>query len=91
MDRRDCIRLAAAAAAAAVAARLVPVSAAFAQSKYPQSTIRQIIKDPEFGRVMESAGLEARADASSAAAQAYLASERERLVPIIKAAGLQPV
>jgi tripartite-type tricarboxylate transporter receptor subunit TctC len=51
----------------------------------------QIIKDPEFGRVMESAGLEARADASPAAAQAYLASERERLVPIIKAAGLQPV
>jgi len=27
----------------------------------------------------------------NAAAQAYLASERERLVPIIKAAGLQPV
>jgi len=51
----------------------------------------QIIKDPEFGRVMESAGLEARTDASPAAAQAYLASERERLVPIIKAAGLQPV
>jgi hypothetical protein len=40
---------------------------------------------------MESAGLEARTDASPAAAQAYLASERERLVPIIKAAGLQPV
>ena len=40
---------------------------------------------------MESAGLEARADASPAAAEAYLASERERLVPIIKAAGLQPL
>jgi tripartite-type tricarboxylate transporter receptor subunit TctC len=51
----------------------------------------QIIKDHEFWRVMESAGLEARADASPAAAQAYFASERERLVPIIKAAGLQPV
>ena len=50
----------------------------------------QIIKDPEFGRVMESAGLEIRVDASPAAAEAYLASERQRLVPIIKAAGLQP-
>src|SRR5665647_2639578 len=39
MDRRDCIRL----AAAAIAARLLPVSAAFAQSKYPQSTIRLIV------------------------------------------------
>ena len=63
----------------------------------PQSIIAQIseatariIKDPEFGKVMESAGLEARADASPAAAEAYISSERERLVPIIKAAGLQP-
>ena len=50
----------------------------------------QIIKDPEFGRVLEAAGLDTRVDVSPAAAQAYLASERERLVPIIKAAGLQP-
>ena len=50
----------------------------------------QIIKDPDSTRCMESAGLETRADVSPAAAEAYLASERERLVPIIKAAGLQP-
>jgi len=40
MDRRDCIRL----AAATVAARLLPISAAFAQSKYPQSTIRLVVR-----------------------------------------------
>ncbi len=50
----------------------------------------QIIKDPEFGKIMESAGLEPRTDASPAAAEAYLASERQRLVPVIKAAGMQP-
>lgn len=50
----------------------------------------QIVKDPDFGRVLEAAGLETRADVSPATAEAYLASERERLVPIIKAAGLQP-
>ena len=50
----------------------------------------QIIKDPEFARVLEAAGLETRSDVSAAAAQTYLASERERLVPIIKAAGMQP-
>lgn len=50
----------------------------------------QIAKDPDFGKAMESAGLEPRTDASPAAAESYLASERQRLVPIIKAAGLQP-
>ena len=39
MDRRDCIRL----GAAAVVARLLPVGAAFAQPKYPQSTIRLVV------------------------------------------------
>jgi tripartite-type tricarboxylate transporter receptor subunit TctC len=63
----------------------------------PQSIIAQIaeataqiVKDPEFGKVLEAAGLETRADVSPAAAEAYLVTERERLVPIIKAAGLQP-
>jgi tripartite-type tricarboxylate transporter receptor subunit TctC len=63
----------------------------------PQSIVQQIsaataqvVKDADFGKAMESSGLEARADASPAAAEAYLASERQRLVPIIKAAGLQP-
>lgn len=50
----------------------------------------QAIQNPDFQRVMEAAGLETRSDASAATAQAYLTSERERLVPIIKAAGLQP-
>jgi hypothetical protein len=39
---------------------------------------------------MEAAGLETRTDATAATAQAYLVAERERLIPIIKAAGLQP-
>ena len=50
----------------------------------------QIVKAPDFQKLMESAGLDTRADVSPAAAEAYLVSERRRLVPIIKAAGLQP-
>jgi tripartite-type tricarboxylate transporter receptor subunit TctC len=63
----------------------------------PQPIVAQIadataaaIKDAEFIRILEAAGLEARADVTPAGAQAFLAAERERLVPIIKAAGLQP-
>lgn len=47
------------------------------------------IKEPDFDRVLEAAGLEARSDATPAGAQAFLVAERERLLPIIKAAGLQ--
>jgi tripartite-type tricarboxylate transporter receptor subunit TctC len=50
----------------------------------------QAIKSADFGRAMEAAGLETRTDATAATAQAYLVAERERLIPIIKAAGLQP-
>jgi len=50
----------------------------------------QVMQGPDFQRVMEAAGLDTRADAGAAAAQNYLAAERERLVPIIKAAGLEP-
>lgn len=64
----------------------------------PQAVIEQIaaatakaMKDPDFDRVLEAGGLEARPDASPAAAKAFLAAERDHLVPIIKAAGLQPV
>ncbi len=46
------------------------------------------IKQSEFLRVLQAAGLEARADSSAAAARAYFAAEREHLLPIIKAAGL---
>lgn len=47
------------------------------------------MQEPDFDRVLEAGGLEARADASPAGAQAFLTAEREHLVPIIKAAGLQ--
>ncbi|HWL31030.1 MAG TPA: tripartite tricarboxylate transporter substrate-binding protein [Xanthobacteraceae bacterium] len=68
----------------------------FAPAKTPQPIVAQIakatgevIKDPAFIRVLEAAGLEARPDASSAAAEAFLSAERQRLVPIIQAAGLK--
>jgi tripartite-type tricarboxylate transporter receptor subunit TctC len=63
----------------------------------PQPIIDQIadatasvIKQPEFDLALRAAGLQARTDASPAAAQAFLTSERQRLIPIIEAAGLQP-
>jgi tripartite-type tricarboxylate transporter receptor subunit TctC len=63
----------------------------------PQPIIVQIsevtgtaMKRPDFDLALEAAGLEARSDASPAGAQAFLASERQRLIPIIKAAGLRP-
>jgi tripartite-type tricarboxylate transporter receptor subunit TctC len=49
-----------------------------------------VLKQPEFDSALRAAGLEARSDASAAGAQAFLASERQRLIPILKAAGLQP-
>ncbi len=49
-----------------------------------------VIKRPDFDLALQAAGLEARSDASPAGAQAFLASERQRLIPIIEAAGLQP-
>ena len=67
----------------------------FAPAGTPQPIVTQIsaatadaVKDPEFVRVLEAAGLETRQDASSAAAQAFLEAERKRLVPVIKAAGM---
>jgi tripartite-type tricarboxylate transporter receptor subunit TctC len=50
----------------------------------------KVIKDPDFVRIMLAAGLDARTDAGADTARAYLAAERERLVPVIKAAGLEP-
>jgi tripartite-type tricarboxylate transporter receptor subunit TctC len=49
-----------------------------------------VIKQPEFDLALRAAGLQARSDASPAAAEAFLVSERQRLIPIIEAAGLQP-
>ena len=63
----------------------------------PQSVVSQlsaataqVMQSPDFQHVMEAAGLETRTDASAAGAQSYLAAERERLVPIIQVAGLEP-
>jgi len=39
---------------------------------------------------LQEAGLEARSDLTPAGAQSFLARERAHLLPIIKAAGLQP-
>src|SRR5437879_2115064 len=50
----------------------------------------QIIKTSEFQGALENSGLETRPDASPAGAKAFLVQEREHLLPIIKAAGLQP-
>jgi tripartite-type tricarboxylate transporter receptor subunit TctC len=62
----------------------------------PQSIIDQIsgvtadvIKQPEFDAALQVAGLEARSDASPAGAEAFLVAERQRLIPIIEAAGMQ--
>ena len=69
----------------------------FAPAGTPQPVITQIsdvtatvISQPDFNLALRAAGLEARSDASPAGAQAFLASERQRLIPIIEAAGLQP-
>jgi tripartite-type tricarboxylate transporter receptor subunit TctC len=63
----------------------------------PQSIIDQIaaanvkaMQDPDFDRLLEASGLEARSDVGPAAAKAFLIAEREHLVPIIEAAGLHP-
>ena len=68
----------------------------FAPAGTPQPIVNQIsavtaaaVKDAEFVRVLEAAGLETRQDASSAAAQAFLEAERKRLLPVIQAAGMK--
>jgi tripartite-type tricarboxylate transporter receptor subunit TctC len=49
-----------------------------------------VMKQSGFDLALQATGLEVRSDASPVEAQAFLASERQRLIPIIKAAGLQP-
>jgi tripartite-type tricarboxylate transporter receptor subunit TctC len=68
----------------------------FGPTGLPQPIVQQIadassaaLKDPEFVKVLEAAGLEARPDGSAAASQAFLDGERKRLVPVIEAAGLE--
>jgi tripartite-type tricarboxylate transporter receptor subunit TctC len=48
-----------------------------------------VIKQPGFDDALQVAGLEARSDASPAGAEAFLVAERQRLIPIIEAAGMQ--
>ena len=48
-----------------------------------------VIKQPAFDDALQVAGLEARSDVSPAAAEAFLVAERQRLIPIIEAAGMQ--
>jgi tripartite-type tricarboxylate transporter receptor subunit TctC len=49
-----------------------------------------VVSQAEFGRALQASGLEVRLDTGPAAAQAFLVAERQRLIPIIEAAGLQP-
>ena len=73
-------------------------SGVLAPAGTPQAIIDQlsiattaVAKQPEFAAALQASGLEVRSDVSPAGAQAYLVSERQRLIPIIQAAGLQPM
>jgi tripartite-type tricarboxylate transporter receptor subunit TctC len=49
------------------------------------------LKDENFLKAMEAAGLEAQEDASPATARTYLIEENKKLLPVIKSAGLEPM
>ncbi len=49
-----------------------------------------VVKQTDFPSVMQASGLEASHDATPEGAQAFLAAERQRLIPLIQMAGLQP-
>jgi tripartite-type tricarboxylate transporter receptor subunit TctC len=51
---------------------------------------KEAVKQPDFDRVLQAAGLEESSNVTPDDAQAFLAAERQRLIPIIRAAGLQP-
>ena len=48
------------------------------------------IANPDFDRILQAAGLDARADLGPDKAKMFWVSERQHLLPIIKAAGLEP-
>jgi tripartite-type tricarboxylate transporter receptor subunit TctC len=48
------------------------------------------LANPEFDRILQAAGLEARADVGPEKAKAFWTAERQHLLPIIKAAGIEP-
>lgn len=49
----------------------------------------RIVKSAEFEKTLENAGMQARSDPSPAGAREFLTTEREHLLPVIKAAGLR--
>ena len=48
-----------------------------------------IARQAEFAAALQASGLEVRSDVTQAGANAFLAAERERLIPIIEKAGLE--
>jgi len=50
----------------------------------------KVIADPDFQRILATSGLEGRADSTAPTAKAFWQSERQRLTPIMTAAGLTP-
>jgi len=50
----------------------------------------QIAKEAEFQSALEASGLEIRSDLTPAAAKTFLAQEHDRLLPIMRSAGLEP-
>lgn len=50
----------------------------------------KVVADPDFQRILATSGLEGRADSTSPTAKAFWQSERQRLTPIMTAAGLTP-
>ena len=50
----------------------------------------KVIADPDFQRILATSGLEGRADSAAPAAKAFWQSERQRLTPVMTAAGLTP-
>lgn len=71
-------------------------SGVFAPANTPADVVATIAKatndvvnDAGFAKIMESAGLDTRAETTPSAAAAYIKSERERLLPVIQAAGIR--
>jgi tripartite-type tricarboxylate transporter receptor subunit TctC len=69
----------------------------FGPARLPQAIVTKLseatghaVRQPEFERILQGAGLEARTDTGPEAAQSFWAAERDHLLPIIKAAGLKP-
>lgn len=50
----------------------------------------EIAKDPDFDKALQVSGLELRSDLTPAGAKSFLTQERQRLLPIMHSAGLEP-